>query len=338
MDTTLDPRSPASAQKGVTTPLVSVIVPTHRRPELLRRALQSVLAQTYPAIEIHVVENGARAGAEQVVNELGGSPRGLFYQYVPDANVCVARNDGIRLARGAYCAFLDDDDEWVPEKLARQIERLENDPTLGWITCLVWRMESSTVLEEQPSYQGSLTLAALVTAGCFIWTPSCVVVRRECFSTIEMFNPTYRHAADYDLYLRLARQFAFAVVNEPMVRYHQHAGNMSRSRAGLWRHLLKITASVKPSADQGLTASEIRDVVNRYCRSVYGFASEALARGDYAQAGQHFRTAVRYDPAVGLKIPWGRIKHPAYRLVRPYVGLLFCRLKTLGRRRTARRQ
>ncbi len=327
MDMTIDRRSSASAQPATATPLVSVIVPTHRRPELLRRALRSVLAQTYPAIEIHVVENGARAGAEQIVNELGGVARGLSYHFVPRGNVCVARNAGIERSRGAYCALLDDDDEWAPDKLALQVARLEADRELGWIACRVWwQTESPGPVRsfEQPAYQGPSSYADLVREGNLIWSTSCTVVRQECFARVGMFDPRYRYANDYELYLRLARQFPFAILEEPLVRYYQHEGNMSRRRARQWRYVLKIYAALKPCPSLGLTASDIRKAMDRYCEWSLERALEAHERGDDARASRYFFTALRYDPAIGLKIPWSRINHPAYRVIRPYVHCALC--------------
>jgi cellulose synthase/poly-beta-1,6-N-acetylglucosamine synthase-like glycosyltransferase len=303
---------------------VSVVVPTHGRPQLLSRALASLLAQTRPPAEVHVVENGSRGGAREVVADLGGDARGLRYHFLPQADLHLARNHGLRRCRGEFVAFLDDDDEWLPEKLQRQVGRLQAERSLGWIGCRVWRVEPSgaAALAESPFYRGEPTLLALVREGCFLWTPSAVVVRRQCLQRVGPFSLRYRIAGDYDLYLRLARQFRFAVLEEPLVRYHRHPGNMSRSLDRAWGEILEILARLRPCPAQGLTRRIIRDVIRQYGRWLYGLATHAREQGRPAQAARCLATALRFDPGVGLRVPWSRFRQPLYRATRPDLLLL----------------
>jgi glycosyltransferase involved in cell wall biosynthesis len=102
----------------MTRPAVSVILPTHQRPAMLARAVASVLAQTWRDWELIVIENGGGAAAD-VLAQLPSDRIRLVT--LPHPNVSVARNRGLELAAGRYVAFLDDDDEWLPEKLERQL-------------------------------------------------------------------------------------------------------------------------------------------------------------------------------------------------------------------------
>jgi glycosyltransferase involved in cell wall biosynthesis len=319
----------------MTAPLVSVIIPTHRRPELLRRAVASVLTQTYPAIEIDVIENGGRAGAQQVAQELTRPSRPVAYHYVPEGNVCTARNDGLRRSRAPYCAFLDDDDEWLPGKLTAQVQALERDARVGWIACGAWRVPPSGQAEpaEHPFYRGAPTLAALVTEWCFIWTPSCVAGRRACFIRAGGFDRRWRHGADYDLYLRLARQFPFAVLEEPLVRYHQHGQNMSGSRDRMWRWLMRILSTVRPAPEHGLSAAMIAGAIRQYCRWFYSLGLHAEEEGHFTRAAGYLATAIRYDPAIGRRLPWGRERHAIYQTARPYAMLVRCLVRAATGRR-----
>ncbi len=321
----------SSARPSVEPPLVSVIIPTLRRPALLRRALQSVLAQTYPSIEVWVIENGDSTPARAVIEELGGAERGLHFEHVAIADPHLARNIGIERARGAYCAFLDDDDEWLPEKLARQIECLEADRALGWVACGAWTIddEGRAELAQTQYYRGVPSLRALVREWCFVWSLSCVVVRRDCFERVGSFLSRYRIAGDYELYLRLARQYRFAVLEEPLVRYHRHQSNLTNDLHRTWQEILRILSRLEPAPEQSLCAEDMREAIRQYCRWYYALGITARKQGRYRQAATYFAAAVRHDPAVGLKIPGGSFRHPIYRMARPYAGAAVCGLKAL---------
>src|SRR3989338_8677774 len=99
---------------------VSVIIPTHNRPELLKRAVKSVLNQTYKDLEVIVVDDGLEKRADETVNSFNDS-RLKYIQHPEEKGGSAARNTGIKNSSGEFIAFLDDDDEWLPEKLEIQI-------------------------------------------------------------------------------------------------------------------------------------------------------------------------------------------------------------------------
>ena len=114
--------------------LVSVVIPTHNRADLLPRAIDSVLNQTYSNFEIIVVSDGSTDNTEEVVKSYSDKDSRIrFIGYSPARGGNIARNTGIEAAKGEYVAFLDDDDEWMPEKLKKQIKVMESNPDIGLV-------------------------------------------------------------------------------------------------------------------------------------------------------------------------------------------------------------
>src|SRR5574341_762936 len=110
---------------NTSSPLISVVIPTHNRSGLLPRAIKSVLGQSYPHFEVIIVDDASLDGTQEVVEALGNG-RLLYLRHTTNLGGSAARNTGIRAARGELVAFLDDDDEWLPQKLARQIQAALN--------------------------------------------------------------------------------------------------------------------------------------------------------------------------------------------------------------------
>ena len=114
-------------------PLVSIIIPTYKRPDTLDRAINSVLNQTYKNIEVIVVDDNnpdteARSKTEHIMSVYADNPRVRYIKHEKNKNGSAARNTGARYSQAKYVAFLDDDDEFFPEKIEAQVKRLEELP------------------------------------------------------------------------------------------------------------------------------------------------------------------------------------------------------------------
>ena len=310
----------------MTAPLVSVIIPTRGRPGLLKLAIQSALAQTYPEVEILVVENGASTPGKAVVEGFGLPPSKLRWLHLPAAHPSRARNAGIRQATGAYLAFLDDDDEWLPQKLAKQVAILDSCPDVGMVACRAWRIDEDggVTMDARPFFTGTPSFRALVTQWRFIGSVSAVVIRRECVDRVGMFSERYRIAGDYELYLRVAREYRLALIEEPLFRYHRHRENLSQDTDQARRETLEVLRALRPSSRTGVSRAVIRAAIQRYCRWYYGLAVRERHAKRYAQAARHFSTALAYDPLIGAKIGASRAGNPVSRALRPYANLVQC--------------
>lgn len=206
--------------------LVSVVIPTHNRADLLPRAIDSVLNQTYSNFEIIVVSDGSTDNTEEVVKSYSvKDSRIRFIGYSPARGGNIARNTGIEAANGEYVAFLDDDDEWMTEKLEKQVELLNRDDEVGLVYTGVHiiyvneRVEYNSMSKER----GDLKRRILID-NC-VGTTSTVVIRKSILQKSGMFDVELRALQDFDLWIRIAQYSKIDVVPEPMINYYNYLGN-----------------------------------------------------------------------------------------------------------------
>ena len=314
------------------TATVSVIIPTHKRPELLARAIQSVLAQTFSDYEVLVVENGDSHGGRAVAEAFAAAGAPIHYLYDPLASLPNARNVGIEASRGAYIAFLDDDDEWLPTKLERQVAILQASASVGLVSCRAWRVDlAGNILDEANDYRGEPTFQAFVREWGLIHSPSAIVFRRACVERIGLFEMKYVSTNDYEFYLRFSREFGCVTIQEPLFRYRLHRGaangNMSANLGRQMREIIEILRALRPAKHLGVTRRTIHE---RIAKFYYVLAVEALDLSAYGTALQQFLLAAFYDPSVGRKILWRRTTNPFYCLCRPYLAAGYCLWRWIG--------
>ena len=325
--------SSTGAATALTGPLVSVVIPTHRRAALLERALRSALGQTYQLLEILVVENGDSHEAEAVVRRLAAEGAPVRWLYEAAGHSGRARNAGIRASCGAYVAFLDDDDVWHPEKLARQVALLERRPDADLAACKAWAVDmEGRRIKVIPSFDGEPTLRAFIEEGCVIPVPSSVVIRRGCFDQVGLFSEQHDYASDYEFFLRFTRRHRALVVPEALFDYTMHEAGMSKQTAPMLEDVLAVLRAARPAPELGVTRGLIHRQAARAC---YLLAAEAVDQRQYQRAAWHYLSAAGHDPLVGLHAGWSRSPDPSYRLLRPYAAALFYGLRALGARRNA---
>jgi glycosyltransferase involved in cell wall biosynthesis len=223
-------------------PLVSVVIPNHNYGRYLGQAIESVLAQTWPRVEILVIDNGSTDDSEHVAARYGDRVRWLQHE---NQGVSFSRNRGIRESSGELLAFLDADDLWVSNKLDLQVERLTN-PRVGLVSSgLEYINEAGDSLGANVEGRGGRVLIDLalrhptVLAGS-----SSVLVRRECFARAGGFDAELSTAADWDMWRRIACHFEFDIVRLPLVRYRVHADAMSRDLDRFERDFLRAFGSM----------------------------------------------------------------------------------------------
>lgn len=204
---------------------ISAIIPAFNAERTIARALHSVLAQTRPADEIIVIDDGSTDNTADAVRAFGDRVR-LITQ--ANAGVSVARNTGIQSASGDWIAFLDADDEWLPEKLALQCEHLKRHPDAEWTFSNFYRQQNHAS-GRTPGHpvEGCATAADVLDdylqAYCnylYAWT-STVMVRRNVFETAGYFEPGMKRAQDNDLWFRIAYSFPrVGYLSQPLAVYH----------------------------------------------------------------------------------------------------------------------
>lgn len=207
-------------------PLVSVVIPSHNRPEMLAAAIESVLAQTFDDLEVVVVDDGSQPPVEiaEALRERGVR----VVRHEQAQGVCAARNRGIEEARGRWVALLDDDDRWRPEKLERQIAALQPPARWSYTGCDVVDIDGHI---ERPFQRADLERAADdIVSGNRIGTPSSVVAERALLLEAGGFSTHLSVLADWDMWIRLARAAPAAPVQEALVEYVVHDGGMHRTK------------------------------------------------------------------------------------------------------------
>jgi glycosyltransferase involved in cell wall biosynthesis len=214
-------------------PEVSVVVPTHDREVLLRQTLRSILGQRGVDFEVIVVDDGSSDGTTAAVAGLD-DPRVRLVRHARPLGVAAARNRGVAEATGPWLAFCDDDDLWAPDKLARQLQAAAQTGA-SWVYTGEAHIDAGRRVvggsPPPPPWQlvEQLARCNVVPGGC-----SGVVLRRAALGNREAFDGRrYRHFADWDLWIRLARDGPPAGVLSPLIGYRIHPGNASLDTAGM---------------------------------------------------------------------------------------------------------
>jgi glycosyltransferase involved in cell wall biosynthesis len=223
-------------------PLVSVIITTYNRPELLPRAIQSVLDQTHEEIECIVVDDCSSSDrTREVVNSFNDS-RVTYHRHMRNRGLSAARNTGIELSDGEYVAFLDDDDEWAPTKLQRQVSLFEElDDDFGIVYC--WMNYRSDETDEvlrtyRPKNRGDIFPQTL--DGQPIGAGSTLLVRRSVARSVGGFDETLPRGVDGDFIQRVCQEYKVDYVPELLVEYYVEHGHQRITRDdedGLRNHI-----------------------------------------------------------------------------------------------------
>ena len=208
-------------------PQVSVIIPTYNREALLERSIKSVLAQEEVFFELIIIDDGSTDKTAQLIQTIN-DPR-IRYFYQSNSGPSAARNNGISQAVAPFIAFLDSDDEWMPNKLKKQLDFFkEHSEYMICQTEEIWIRNGRRVnpMKKHQKMSGDIFEKSLELS---IVSPSCVMMKRKFFSEIGSFDETLPVCEDYDLWLRASAQFPFGLVEEFLVvRYGGHSDQRSR--------------------------------------------------------------------------------------------------------------
>lgn len=209
-------------QKG----LVSVVIPTHNREDLLPRAINSVLKQTYKNLEVIIVSDGSTDGTSSVGKHYEESDnRVRFLEYFPGQGGNHARNTGILASKGDWVAFLDDDDEWHETKIEKQLELACHDENIGLvctgINAIFDEDGTSSIYIPDTPYDASKS----ILLGNTIGSTTTVMMKHDLLDDCGMFDEELMAKQDFDLWIRACQLTKIGVVKEPCVDYHNLVSN-----------------------------------------------------------------------------------------------------------------
>lgn len=263
--------------------IVSVVIPTHNRSELIENAVKSVLKQTYTNFEIIIVDDASADNTESIVKSIN-SEKITYIKIKESRGGNYARNLGAKNSKGSFIAFLDDDDEWLPNKLETQMKIFAKNPQIGLIYTGAEIIYKNNKYIREPKKEGNLSKTILMRN--FIGTTSSVVVRKEIFNMAGGFDNEMPALQDYDLWIRICQITNIGFVREPLIKYYNHANinqitdNLSKIQIGIER----IDHKYKELISQLSKREQKKRIFQRY----NGFGKRKLRIGEKKEARKYF--------------------------------------------------
>jgi glycosyltransferase involved in cell wall biosynthesis len=232
--------------------LVSVVIPAYNAEMFIGEAVRSVLAQTYTQLELIVVDDGSTDHTVEKVREAADSRVQVITQ--ANAGVSCARNRGIQASSGAYVAFLDSDDTWLPHKITTQVAALATEPSWGAVGSLVHYISPSGRVLGIGGYPvGKAQRAAVASAQLMPFSISSLLIRRAILDEVGLFDESLRQAEDLEFLARVASATELDCLPEVLGSYRVHGSSATarhyRSQCRSARYLAARTAARKENRE-----------------------------------------------------------------------------------------
>ena len=307
-------------------PKVSVIIPTYNREKFVARAIQSVLDQTYQDYEIIVIDDGSKDNTKDALKPFDHKIRYFFQE---NSGISRARNRGIQESVGEYIAFLDSDDRWIPEKLAIQVEILDQNKNVGIV------YSKMIILDEQgnpcgfkPEEKTGKNFLELMEIRGDIAT-STVITRKECFEKVGKFDLDLPPMEDFDMWLRIAKFYeVYEVEDATFAYYYEHKQQETSNTHKVYGGLVKLEAKILDMSKDAPRRIQNK-VKRRLCMHQYTLSRICYKEGKPSESFSHVLKSIARNPLVGLSfckdnesIPGAMVK-----FFKPYGFLVVCFLK-----------
>ena len=275
--------------------LITVVIPTYNHERFLRDAVESALAQTYPFVEIIVVDDGSTDNTPVLMETYADR-----VQYIRQTNrgLSGARNSGILAARGEFIALLDADDFWQHNYLRVTHKALIADVGLGAVQTGLRFVDG----QGKPLPQSGVATVPndqmydRLLDGEF-FAPSAVVIRRWALAAVGLFDLDLRASEDWEIWLRVAHSYRFAGIAEPLLNYRVHGNNMSGDPEYMLKYqLLALEKHFGKMEDD--PAVWDRELQRAFAAVAYFAAQGYLLRGDLEQGAHFLRQALEANPSL----------------------------------------
>jgi glycosyltransferase involved in cell wall biosynthesis len=258
-------------------PLVSAIIPNYNYSRFVSQAVDSALRQTYPNVEVIVVDDGSKDNSIEILQKFGDKIR-LVQQ--KNAGVSAARNNGVAHSNGEFLAFLDADDFWMPEKIEKQVDLFLKKPELGLVHVGVLDINE----HDEPfrtwenGQEGWVAEEFLLLSRPVVFGGgSGLMVSHKAFTAIGGFDTELATAADWDLFYRLSCLYPIGFVPEVLLTYRFHNSNMSSNVQRMEREMMRGYQKA---------FQEKNEKVQKIRRTAYGNLHKVLA-GSYFHAREY---------------------------------------------------
>ncbi len=209
-------------------PKVSVIIPAYNCASRIPRTINAVLSQSFGDWELIIIDDGSSDNTREVVNTFVKKDSRIKYFYQENSGgPARPKNLGLRKSQGEFIAFLDHDDEWVSEKLEKQLTYFNNKENIGLVASnalIVNEVDGSTLEHTMP--KNVLPIVTLLERN-LIFCSSGVIVKRKVFEKVGFFDENFKLGDDWDMWLRISIYFDFDFVYEPLYKFYRHTGTVT---------------------------------------------------------------------------------------------------------------
>jgi glycosyltransferase involved in cell wall biosynthesis len=281
--------------------LVSIVIPCFNQAHFLKEAIESVIRQTYRSFEIIVVNDGSTDETSQVAKSF----ESVILIEQNNQGLSTSRNNGLKKCNGEFLVFLDADDVILPNALEIGVEALKEHPNCVFVSGLCQLVDETgkprwTI---QPTAYSDDYYESLLRSN-FIWSPSNVMYRSELFRRISAFNDKLNPVADYELYLRITREFAVFHHSQIVTNYRQHQSSMSQNYKMMLDSVLKVYEKqeqfIKSNPDYRKALKYgVSSFKTMYLESIYYQCSQAAKKGEFKTAFKSALVLLSYP----LKMP-----------------------------------
>lgn len=211
----------------ITMPKISVIIPTYNRAEFIGRAIGSVLCQSFEDLELIVVDDASTDQTQQIVEQIKDK-RIKIIRHENNKGAPASRNTGIKSSRGEYIGFLDDDDEWLPDKLVKQLKLFEtsgNEAGLIYSGFFFVSGRNNRILSNVTPYKKGNLYSDLLRRN--ILGSATPLIRRYCFDKAGLFDETLPSCQDWDMWIRISKYYKFDFVSNALSKVYVHGKQIS---------------------------------------------------------------------------------------------------------------
>ena len=282
-------------------PTISVIVPVYNAEHTILETISSLQWQTFSDFELIVINDGSTDGTlERLSTVWDARLKVLSYE---NAGVSIARNRGLEHATGDFISFIDADDLWAPDKLELQLAALKQCPQAKVAysrTCFMDEQGKTFHVDNLELPEGDV-YAKLLTKNFLLSPGSNPLICRQALESVKGFDSSLTHGEDWDLYLRLASQWAFVAVSQPQVFYRQSSRSASSQIEVMEHNSLKVIEKAFQAAPVALKPLKNQSLANLYQFLAHLYLSRSTERDGVNLAAQKLQTAIQCYPGVLLQ-------------------------------------
>ncbi len=270
-------------------PLVSVVITTYNRPEMVKQAIQSVLSQTYRPIEIIVVEDSSESDVEAWLKE-NKHTEIKYIRHDNNRGLAAARNTGLRCAAGKYISYLDDDDEWLPAKIEKQVSLLETQSKDTVVVhCGLFAVDMHGIRKDRPILMQGDIRSAIGQKGLDVIPDNSSLFLKEALQKIGGYDEDITSHAEYGIWMKMARAgYRTDFVNEHLVKTGEHQDyKITKDIALRTRATESFIEKWSPEWEQWFGTDVARTMCAQLCMKVFMKLAEIYISGLHFSAGMH---------------------------------------------------